>query len=348
MVRLSTGLPRTHLDEHGPAAQLRHGSRHRRGCPYPRWSHYALPGAGGLYRGADTGEAGRRPMDPGISRGLPHGLSRAHWPPARARGGAQHRHSGYCLPIHRRRAARFRCSRRRHHHVIADGVHLRQTRLIVHSAALSPRELCPIAGVTATTAARTAIDLARTAPRLDALAVLDAALRTGRVSPRALEAQLDRQHGSRGIVAARELVSLADGRAESPMESRSRLRCLDGGLPSPELQVEVRSGRRRYRIDLGWRRQKVGLEYDSLAFHGGHATLRYDRERHNWLTAQGWTMIYATARQILSAPDELIAQLAYALDVTRDASEVRQTVVPRARGRTVCRGSTTKPVRCGG
>ena len=69
-------------------------------------------------------------------------------------------------------------------HVIADGVHLRQTRLIVHSAALSPRELCPIAGVTATTAARTAIDLARTAPRLDALAVLDAALRTGRVSPR--------------------------------------------------------------------------------------------------------------------------------------------------------------------
>jgi len=234
-------------------------------------------------------------------------------------------------------------------HVIADGVHLRQTRLIVHSAALSPRELCPIAGVTATTAARTAIDLARTAPRLDALAVLDAALRTGRVSPRALEAQLDRQHGSRGIVAARELVSLADGRAESPMESRSRLRCLDGGLPSPELQVEVRSGRRRYRIDLGWRRQKVGLEYDSLAFHGGHATLRYDRERHNWLTAQGWTMIYATARQILANPDELIAQLAYALDVTRDASEVRQTVVPRARGRTVCRGSTARPkFRCGG
>ncbi|MDQ2723145.1 MAG: hypothetical protein M3Y19_07590 [Actinomycetota bacterium] len=34
------------------------------------------------------------------------------------------------------------------------------------------------------------------------------------------------------------------------------------------------------------------------------------RERHNWLTAQGWTMIYATARQILSVPDELIAQLA--------------------------------------
>jgi len=30
-----------------------------------------------------------------------------------------------------------------------------------------------------------------------------------------------------------------------------------------------------------------------------------------------WTMIYATARHILSVPDELIAQLAYALGVTR-------------------------------
>jgi len=67
---------------------------------------------------------------------------------------------------------------------------------------------------------------------------------------------------------------------------------------------------------LAWRAHQVGLAYDSLAFHGDHASLRYDRERHNWLAAHGWTMIYATAGQILSAPDELIAQLAYALGVT--------------------------------
>ena len=202
-------------------------------------------------------------------------------------------------------------------HVIAEGMHLRQAGLVVHSAALRPADRCRTSGVAATMPSRTAIDCARTAPRADALALLDASLRTGLVAPPVLCTQLDLQSGARGIVAARELVALADGRAESPMESRSRLRCLDGGLPSPELQIEVRSGRRRYRIDLGWRRQKVGLEYDSLAFHGDHATLRYDRERHNWLTAQGWTMVYATARQILSVPDELIAQLAYALGVTR-------------------------------
>lgn len=198
-------------------------------------------------------------------------------------------------------------------HVIADRAHLPQAGLVVHSAALDPQDRCHTAGVASTTAARTAIDLARTVPRLDALAVLDAALRTGRISPRTLQEQLDHQSGARGIVAARGLVDLADGRAESPMESRSRLRCHDGGLPRPALQVEVREGRRCYRIDLAWPAQKVGLEYDSLAFHGDHASLRYDRERHNWLTAQGWTMIYATARQILSTPEELIAQLARAL-----------------------------------
>jgi len=153
----------------------------------------------------------------------------------------------------------------------------------------------------------------RTLPRLDGLAVLDAALRAGMVSRRELQAELARHDGGREIVAARELVALADARAESPMESRSRLRCLDGGLPAPELQIEVRASGHRYRLDLGWSAQKVALEYDGLEYHGSHASLRHDRERHNWLTAQGWTMIYATARQILSAPEELIAQIRRAL-----------------------------------
>ncbi len=39
------------------------------------------------------------------------------------------------------------------------------------------------------------------------------------------------------------------------MESRSRLRCLDGGLPAPEPQIEVRASGHRYRLDLGWSAQ---------------------------------------------------------------------------------------------
>jgi very-short-patch-repair endonuclease len=198
-------------------------------------------------------------------------------------------------------------------HVIGTDGRRQRPGLVVHSAALGAQDVCRYTGVPATTAERTAVDLARTLPRLDGLAVLDAALRTGMVSRRELQGELARHEGRRGIVAARELVALADARAESPMESRSRLRCLDGGLPAPELQIEVRASGHRYRLDLGWSAQKVAPEYDGLEYHGSHASLRHDRERHNWLTAQGWTMIYATARQVLSAPEELIAQIWRAL-----------------------------------
>lgn len=198
-------------------------------------------------------------------------------------------------------------------HVIGGPGHRGQPGLVVHSVVLRTDDLCSHTGVAATSAQRTAIDVARTVPRPDGLAVLDAALHLRAVSPSSLREELTHHDQQRGVVTARELVSLADGKAESPMESRSRLRCVDGGLPAPELQIEVREGGRCYRIDMGWRRQKVGLEYDSLTFHGDHASLRHDRERHNWLTSQGWTMVYATARQILSAPEELMAQLAWAL-----------------------------------
>ncbi len=199
-------------------------------------------------------------------------------------------------------------------HVIAPAT--RRTRrpgLVVHSSALRPADVCRYTGVAATTAKRTVIDLARSVPAADGLAVLDAALHGRLVSPYSLREELRHHDERRGIVVARELVALADGKAESPMESRLRLRCIDAGLPRPELQIEVRAGRRCYRIDMGWREQRAGLEYDSLAYHGNPATLRYDRERHNWLTAQGWTMIYATARQVLSCPDELIMQINGAL-----------------------------------
>jgi len=198
-------------------------------------------------------------------------------------------------------------------HVNAHVGHPRRGGLVVHSSRLAPIDVCHYTGAPATSAERTAVDLARSLPRLDGLPVLDAALRTGMVSRRELQEELGRHGRRRGIVTARELVALADARAESPMESRSRLRCVDGGLPAPEFQVEVRADGRRYRLDMAWPAQKVALEYDGLEFHGSHASVRRDRERHNWLTAQGWTIVYATAHQILATPEELIAQLFRAL-----------------------------------
>ncbi|WP_217441587.1 type IV toxin-antitoxin system AbiEi family antitoxin domain-containing protein, partial [Nocardia barduliensis] len=102
-------------------------------------------------------------------------------------------------------------------------------RLIVHRDRVDPAELASVRGTVVTNAVRTAVDLARTLPRMDALATLDAALRGG-LSRDALSTELEKHAGRRGRGQAAELIALADGRAESPMESRTRLRCHDAGL----------------------------------------------------------------------------------------------------------------------
>lgn len=152
-----------------------------------------------------------------------------------------------------------------------------------------------------------AFDLACTLPRPDALATLDRALRLG-VQPRLKDRV-------RGAAQARELLTLADARAESPQESRLRLICVDGGLPRPIPQFIVTDdlGFEVYRVDLAWPESRTALEYDSTEFHSGAALYR-DRARHNWLTQHGWTMIYATARDVYRDHETLVRRIRTTLD----------------------------------
>jgi len=161
---------------------------------------------------------------------------------------------------------------------------------------------------------RTAVDLARLRSRLDAIAVLDAAIRSGRATPGAVLEELDRHAGLRGVVQARQLTPLADPRAESPMESRLRLILHDSGLPrpTPQLWVPDDSDYLRYRLDLGWEREQVGAEYDSEG-HLDRQQLRHDRERHNWLAARGWQLRYFTDRDVFHRPADIAAIMRLAL-----------------------------------
>ncbi len=180
----------------------------------------------------------------------------------------------------------------------------RRTRaagLVVHRAEFHSADVVQVGSVWATTPARTAVDLARTYSRLDAIALLDAALRSG-VARSALWAELDRQVGNRGVRQAAALIPLADGRAQSPMESRTRLRCIDAGLPRPEPQLEVRVGNSVRFLDLGWRDHKVGLEFESGEWHTGVAAATRDNPRHNLLVDDGWLMFYAIGSQVYRQP----------------------------------------------
>lgn len=90
-----------------------------------------------------------------------------------------------------------------------------------------------------TAVARTLVDCAREWGLTDAVIALDDALHRGLTDTAQLrEAVAGARHWEGSSNAARA-VGLADGRAESPLESAGRVRIVTSGLPAPELQVEL-------------------------------------------------------------------------------------------------------------
>jgi hypothetical protein len=124
------------------------------------------------------------------------------------------------------------------------------------------------------------------------LATLDAALRSGACNRTEMWRAATQQAGRRGIVAVRELLPLADARAESPMESEARLAMIDGGLPIPELQYEIIDGNGELRrVDFAWPEQRVAVEYEGLDWHSGPDAMRKDRKRQAALQDVDWIVI---------------------------------------------------------
>jgi hypothetical protein len=201
------------------------------------------------------------------------------------------------------------------HVIVPPGVAKPRIRGVVcHEAAVPVRSAVLISGISCAPAARCAVDLARTVSRADGLAVLDRALGVGACEPADLRAELPGHAGLRGVCRARELVGIADGRAECPQESHLRLIVIDGGLPAPEPQLWVAdsTGRPTCRLDLGYREPKVGLEYDGRS-HLTMARLNADRSRMNWLGTRGWTMRYFTAPDVYESPAVVVATVRAAL-----------------------------------
>jgi hypothetical protein len=144
----------------------------------------------------------------------------------------------------------------------------------------------------ATSAAWTAVEVARSLRRPRALATLDAALRSGNCSRPELWRAVIEQAGRRGIVAVRDLIPLADGLAESPMESEARLAMIDAGLPIPTLQFEIIDGDGQLRrLDFAWPDQRVAVEYDGVDWHSGADAMRRDRKRAAALLDVGWVVV---------------------------------------------------------
>jgi hypothetical protein len=170
--------------------------------------------------------------------------------------------------------------------------------IIVHNGAFLDvdREVqfgLPVLGID-----RVLADLACTTEPWSALALLDEAL--ARTAPpdrermrRRIRDLIATRPDPRGTRVGTRLIDLATGRAESPPESWLLWRVVDLGFPIPEANLPVLDidGRELYRLDLGWRELKIGLEYNGYAAHVGKEEA--DEGRRGDLKRRGWRMVDA-------------------------------------------------------
>ena len=152
-------------------------------------------------------------------------------------------------------------------------------------------------GVRVTTPLHTALDLARIEPVEDAVVALDRFLGADLLTPAQLTEAATRTTGP-GCRRIRRAVSLADGLAASPQETRLRLVLWASGLPRPVAQHTVRSSDGGFvaRVDFGWPEHKVAVEYEGL-WHGERQNVAKDRRPLNDLRAAGWTVVLVTGRR---------------------------------------------------
>lgn len=174
------------------------------------------------------------------------------------------------LPLYRERPTRVHVLTAPNQRHSIDGI-------LRHEGALPHTDIVEIDGIRCTSLARTVFDVTRTISPEAALAVADAALATVGGEPWDYDedaaesllgelAQRARRPGARGILRARRMVELADGRAQLPLESVTRYRLHQLGFARPRLQVPIaRSDGGRFWMDIAVDQSRTFLECDGRA-----------------------------------------------------------------------------------
>jgi hypothetical protein len=173
------------------------------------------------------------------------------------------------------------------------------TGVSVHGRRLTSDDVIDHDGLRVTSGAQTFLDLAPSIWPDDLVAIGDALLRAGHMTPESLAERLSRADRVRGVVRARACAPLLSAKAMSRPESLIRYWVLTSDLPAPELQIPIldRSGVVRAHADLGFEEWKVALEYEGRQ-HAEADQFGRDIDRYSLMAADGWVALRFAGRHL--------------------------------------------------
>jgi len=191
-------------------------------------------------------------------------------------------------------------------------------RLRIVRSSLPPEDITRLGSLPVTTPPRTAFDVGRWLPRVEAVVAVDALLGQRVLTlPKLVDYTAGRSRW-RGGPRLREVLTLVEPLSESPMESRLRLLIIDAGLPRPVAQHDILAagGRLIGRADLAYPQWRIAIEYEG-DHHRERARFRQDVHRLNALRAAGWLVLRFTADDVLRHPERTARQVALAVEERR-------------------------------
>jgi hypothetical protein len=187
--------------------------------------------------------------------------------------------------------------------------------IILYSDTLDDDETSVCDGIRLTRPARTAFDLGRRKGLVTAVVRLDALMRATGLKVADVELLAERHRGMRGLVQLRQALLMADGGAESPYETKTRLVLVGSGLPRPQTQIEVLNvwgcvdGAHRY--GLGGVEGRRRIRRRTTLDRPRAANPRY---RSTGRTRDpGWTIIRVSADMLRHRPHVVVARVRPAL-----------------------------------
>lgn len=171
----------------------------------------------------------------------------------------------------------------------------------IYRSEIEPEDVRCVARIRVTSPIRTAFDTARrpfpAGDPTEAVVVADALAHLELITPEQLAAYAEQSRfaGWNGVRKVAGVAAHVEPLSESPQESRLRMRLVRAGLPRPMAQLRIHTDAAVYRVDLAYPAERVAIDYDGEC----HATRREaDAERHNRITAAGWTHFVVTKRMM--------------------------------------------------